>query len=269
MLHALVPQRMNAVPEPASPADPNPRDPRQPANFEPVVLGKALLREARSGALATLDAHGGPMASLVSIATDLDGTPITLVSGLSHHTRNLSSDQRFSLLLSRGGKGDPLAHPRLTLTGLAQPTEDPLLRRRFLARHPKAELYVDFPDFQFFRLNLDKMFLNGGFARAFDGPARHILCDMGDRAAFADLEASAIAHMNADHADALRLYAQVLCGKPDGAWRASGLDPEGLDLMLGDRTARLDFPEPVREPGGLRRMLADLAMKARAAQNGA
>jgi putative heme iron utilization protein len=54
-----------------------------------------------------------------------------------------------------------------------------------------------------------------------------------------------------------------LAGAPKGPWQASGLDPEGLDLMAGDRTARITFPEPVRNAGALRQILKLLADRAR------
>ncbi len=65
--------------------------------------------------------------------------------------------------------------------------------------------------------------------------------------------------MNADHSEAVRLYATKLLGQPDGHWRCVGCDPEGLELQL-DRTAlRLTFPERVRTPAALRQMLERLA----------
>jgi hypothetical protein len=72
--------------------------------------------------------------------------------------------------------------------------------------------------------------------------------------------------MNEDHRDALRIYATRLCGAPDADWRATGVDPEGLDLAAGDRTARLAFPERIEGPGALRAVLKRLADEARAAQ---
>ncbi len=46
-------------------------------------------------------------------------------------------------------------------------------------------------------------------------------------------EDGAIAHMNADHADACRLYATRLLGAPDGDWRCVGIDPDGIELQNG------------------------------------
>lgn len=257
--------------------DPAPRDPRQPADFNPIALGKALLRTARLGTLATLEPQTGfPFATFVNVATDLDGAPLILVSRLSTHTQNLLNDERVSLLLSRSGqnaraeKGDPMAHPRLTMQAFARLLSDaallPHIRRRYLARHPKAQLYVDFPDFAFFRLEPTGVHLNGGFARAFDGPAASLMAPLADIAAFAALEEEALAHLNADHPETLTLYAEKLCGKAGGgAWHAASLDPDGLDLMRGDEVARLAFSARVEDGAGLRKALHALAQTARGA----
>src|SRR6202790_5418378 len=124
-------------------------------DFDPKAVAKGLLRATRAGALATIDRNTGhPFASLVNVATDVDGSPLILVSRLSTHTANLEVDGRASLLLASTGKGDPLSHARLTLLGtfaqVARESADaPRVRRRFLARHPKSELYVGFADFSF------------------------------------------------------------------------------------------------------------------------
>ena len=202
----------------------------------------------RAGSLATLDRNTGhPFASLVNIATDSDGSPVILVSRLSTHTANLEADGRASVLLAATGKGDPLAHPRLTLLGTfvhvgRDDAYEPRLRRRFLARHPKSELYAGFADFSFWKLETVSAHLNGGFARAADLKAADVLTEVSGAAELLEAEAGAIAHMNADHAEAVRLYATKLLGAPEAAWRLTGLDPEGLDLASGDTTLRLVFP---------------------------
>ena len=235
------------------------------AEFDPVPLARQLLRTVRSGALATIDREtGGPFATLVTVATDVDGSPLLLVSGLSAHAANLDADPRASILLAATGRGDPLAHPRLTVTGRVERSADPRVRRRFLARNPKSELYADFPDFSFRRMTVEGAHLNGGFAKAGRlGPAE-LLTDMTGAEALVQAEEGAVAHLNADHADAIALYATRLAGAPDGRWRCTGIDPEGMDLAAGDLTARLTYPERVVEPGALRRVLVALAGEARA-----
>jgi putative heme iron utilization protein len=235
-----------------------------PEEFDAPALARSLLRTIRSGALATLEAGtGAPFASLVSVATDMDGSPLFLVSGLAAHTNHLDRDPRASLLLAAGGKGDPLAHPRLTLTGRVVVTEDKRARRRFLARHPKAALYADFPDFSVRCFVVEAGHLNGGFARAAALSAADILTDLGGADALVDAEEEALAHMNADHRDAIALYATVLTGAQEAEWRATGVDPDGMDLAAGDLTARLAFTERVGDASALRRMLVRLADDAR------
>lgn len=242
--------------------------PRAP-EFDAPGLARTLLRTIRAGALATLDpATGHPIATLTSVATDIDGSPVMLLSQLSAHRANLERDPRASILLARGGKGDPLAHPRLTAIGAAARVEAAAeaarLRTRFLARHPKAQLYVDFSDFAFFRLRVESGHLNGGFARAATLAPHDLLADAADAAAVAAFHDDAVAHMNDDHRDAASLYATRLAGARAGDWRVTGLDPLGVDLAAGDETARVAFAEPVRDAGGLRAALVALAQAARA-----
>jgi heme iron utilization protein len=247
-----------------------PENAQPPADFDPKAVAKGLLRATRAGSLATIDRNTGhPFASLVNVATDVDGSPLILVSRLSTHTANLEVDGRASLLLASTGKGDPLAHPRLTLLGnFAQVSresgEGVRVRRRFLARHPKSELYVGFADFSFWRLGVVSAHLNGGFARAADLKAADVLTDVAGADELTEAEEGAVTHMNGDHAEAVRLYATKLLGADDGKWRLTGLDPDGLDLALGDSTLRLPFPERVTGAAQLRKVVVDLAAKARA-----
>jgi putative heme iron utilization protein len=224
----------------------------------------------RAGALATSSGDGSPFATLVNVATDFDGAPVLLMSGLAAHTKNLAADPRASILLAEGGKGDPLAHPRLTVTGRVRRIdavdERARLKRRFLARHPKSALYADFGDFGFYRLDVASVHLNGGFARAADFPGEAVLTPLAGAEALMEAEASAIEHMNADHAEAVRLYATKLCGEPDGRWRLTGIDPDGIDMAMGDSTARLPFQHFVADAATLRTTLAQLASAARAKQ---
>ncbi len=254
--------------ENAPPLAPVTRDPRQPADFDPVALGKMLLRGARLATLATLDPGCGfPFATLVTLATDLDGVPLILVSGLSVHTRNLRQDARLSLLINQSArvqKGDPMAYPRLTLQARASEAADAAtrqrLRSRFLARHPKAATYADFADFTFMRLEPEAMHLNGGFARAFDGDARHLLCEIRDMPAFAAFAQAALAELNERGGVAALLASAAAppAGRAQGGWRATALDPEGLDLSRGDEVIRLLFPHRVDEPAALKSALAAL-----------
>jgi heme iron utilization protein len=241
-----------------------PENPPVPPEFDGIALGKQMLRATRAGALASLDqASGFPFASLVTVATDHDGSPLLLMSRLAVHTGNLERDPRASILLAEGGKGDPLAHPRLTILGRLARTDEPRVRARFLARHPKAQLYAGFADFSFWRMDITGAHLNGGFARAMTLSAEHIRTDLSGAEDLLALEDSAVAHMNEDHREALALYATRLAGGPAADWRATGLDPEGIDLAAGDLSARAPFDRRVVNGAELRRVLKDMAERAR------
>ena len=152
---------------------PDAPDPVRPTDDEARALARRLMEEARHGALGVLDpATGAPHVTRVAVGL-ADGAPLTLISALSHHTRALAADPRCSLLLGEPGpRGDPLTHPRLTLLARAAfvASDDPArpaLRAGWLARHPKAKLYMDFADFAFVRLRPEGAHLNGGFGRAY------------------------------------------------------------------------------------------------------
>lgn len=249
--------------------------PPESGKFDAMGEAKLLLRTTRSAALATLVPDSGqPFATLVNIATAPDATPLLLLSELAAHRRHLAADPRLSLLLYAPGRGDPLAHPRLTVLGRARRIEEAeqraAARERFLARHPKSELYVDFPDFSFFAVEMENAHLNGGFARAASLAAEQIYTAIDAASEVVAAEAGAIAHINADHADVPALLARAF-GAPAnvdrsaaaGPWRAVGLDPEGIDLGNETNLVRVAFPRPVSTVVELRQVLVDLAAAAR------
>ena len=73
--------------------------------------------------------------------------------------------------------------------------------------------------------------------------------------------------MNADHADAVALYATELAMCAPGSWRMCGIDPDGFDLLHCSNAARIAFPSPVRTPNEARVTLIALVKQARAQQN--
>ena len=235
-------------------------------DFDPRLAAKKLLREGRSGALATLmPSTGDPYCSLVNVATAPDGAPLLLISRLAVHTKNILADPRVSLMLDERKAGDPLEGARVMLMGTAAVTDDPQARRRYLARQPEAEMFAGFGDFAVYRIALKGAHLVAGFGRIVDLAPQDILTETGDAADLIAAEPEILAHMNDDHADACRLYATKLLGAPDGQWRCVGCDPEGLELQLGRSALRLPFPQRVRATGVLRQMLKQMAEQARAA----
>jgi putative heme iron utilization protein len=238
----------------------------QIAGFDPRQAAKKLMREGRSGALATLMASfGDPYCSLVNVASAADGSPLLLISRLAVHTKNILADSRVSLMLDERKEGDPLQGARVMLMGRAAVTEDPEARRRYLARQPEAEMFAGFGDFAIYKIELSGAHLVAGFGRIVDLKPADLLTDLSDADAMVAAEPEVIEHMNRDHAAAVKLYAMRLLGAADGDWRVVGCDPEGLELQNGRTALRLPFPERVRSPGVLRQVLKQMADKARAA----
>lgn len=233
--------------------------------LEKADAGKKLLREARVASLGTLMPGGMPYVSLANIATAHDGSPLLLISTLAVHTKNLLRDNRISLMVDERGQGNPLANGRLSITGTASRTEDSEDIRRYLARQPDAHVYAAIHDFGYYRMNVDGAHIVGGFGRIFDLTPAELLTRVDDAKAFVGAEVGFVDHLNTDHAATCRLYATKLLGAKDGEWKCVGCDPEGLDLQLGRTGLRLAFPRRVRTPGTLRKVLKELADKARAA----
>lgn len=239
----------------------------RPLDAQARNLADRLLRGCRHAALGVIDGQSGfPAVSRVLVATDGTGLPALLASGLSAHTRPLVEDGRISLLFGDPGKGDPLAHPRLTLQGTARPlprgdAEHSELRRRFLNRHPRAALYIDLPDFLLFRVEPQKARLNGGFGKAFAMNGEDLAIASPAAEEIARMEQRALDHMNAHHTEAIAAYAAAHAGECSDGWRMTGIDGGGFEIGKGDRLFRIAFDEPLQSADDLRRVLADMAKR--------
>lgn len=235
-----------------------------PPSETPAAASRRLVRSSLKAALATLE-DGHPYASLVLAATEPDGAPILLISRLAVHTRNLEKDARATLLFDgTSDDADPLSGARVTLRGEFKKINNDSALRRFVARHPAAEGYASFPDFAIYRMQISNAHFIGGFGRIVDVAGGELLTALDGAQSLIDAEPEILAHMNTDHADAVALYARRLAQVPGDDWRMTGIDPDGLDLVRGAQGVRIWFETPIRTPGEARRMLAELAAKARA-----
>jgi putative heme iron utilization protein len=229
---------------------------------------RGLVRGLDRAALATFlptDEGAWPYASLVLAAVDHDLSPILLLSDLAEHTKAIAADGRVSLLFDgTRGLDQPLTGPRVTLVGRAARTDDARLGRRFLARHPDAQMYAGFKDFHFYRVAVERAHMVGGFGKIRWLSAAELMAAP-PPAGLADAEAGIVSHMNQDHAEALQLYAAKLLGLSGTDWRMTGIDAEGIDLRQGGQVARLAFDAPLCAASEARKVLVALVGKARAA----
>lgn len=214
---------------------------------EARALARQLLRSARYVALSVIDPDNGfPSVSRVLLGTDTDGSAIILVSGLSAHTKALLADSRVSLLAGEPGKGDPLAYPRVTVQCLSETVEHgsaehARLRARFIARHPKSKLYIDFPDFRFFRLVPQNASLNGGFGKAYLLTGGDFLIPFEKAGDLPDHEDVILQELRVNLPEAASLIATTRCGQKSGKWAFCGVDRAGIDLICGDLLVRYEF----------------------------
>ena len=173
-----------------------------------------------------------------------------LISALAEHTHNLQRDARASLLVAEGGIEDPLANGRVTVLGecrriAADEPELPNAREAFLAVHPNARYYADFRDFAFWKLHVTAVRYIGGYGRMSWVPTADW------RAAEPDpLGPSAtaiVAHMNADHADALVLYCTAFSKARDISSAAmTSIDWYGFEMSA--KTSKVRDPSDWRFP---------------------
>lgn len=230
-----------------------------------IADAKRLIREGLSAALATEhNEHASPYASLVTVATEPDGSPILLLSTLAIHTQNLVKNPKACLLFQQtSGHASPLEGGRVSVWGTFQQTQSPRAKRRFLARHPSAEAYADFSDFAFYSMHIEAAHYVGGFGRIRPLTAEDILTDCAECEELIDLEPGFLSHINKDHAKSVKQIATGFLSAPDGHWRLSGLDPDGLDLVCEQQARRLSFDARITTPDEMRARFEDLANEAK------
>ncbi len=231
-------------------------------------LAKTLMRTSHYGSLGCLHPGSGvPLVSQINVAADIAGHICFLISQLSAHFGALETDGRCSVLLGIPGKGDPAAHARMTIIGNATQITDEddraRVRARFLARHPKSALYVDFGDFAFWRVETVSASLNGGFGKAYELAAEDLMSISDGNDRLSDMEGDIIEHMNDDHADAVDLIANHLANSKGSGWRMIGLDAEGLDLNREGTFARAWFDQPLDDKADVRAVLVGMTRAAR------
>jgi putative heme iron utilization protein len=232
---------------------------------------RTLFSLAAVGTLSTLSRKhpGFPFGSLMPFALDPAGRPLFLISNMAMHTQNLKADPRCSLFVGQAdAEGDPLGAARATLIGPAEPvpaSELASVREIYLARHENSRYWVDFADFSFFRLEPVDLYYVGGFgvmgwveAADFAGAAPDPL---------ASAAPGILAHMNADHVDAMILLARLHAQLEATEATMTSVDRLGFTLRLktndGMKGARINFLREVATSQETRTVLVEMVRQAR------
>ena len=235
---------------------------RMGAKNDAIERARELLRGASYGALASLDrVDGTPMATLVAVANDRDGSPLMLLSDLAEHSKNLAADPRASLLIDATmGLEERLTGSRLTVAGKVEAAAGDGPAGRYRLRHPGSAMLGGFADFRLYRLAVERAHQVAGFGRIDRIDGADLLVETALVADLAALEEGAIAHMHADHAEALGTIAGA---RPGETARLAGIDADGVDLLVDGRPRRADFARRLSKSSELRAAMADLTAAAR------
>jgi len=244
--------------------------PPEPSFAEQV---RTLVHLARTGTLSTASRRrpGFPFGSVAPYGLDAGGRPTFLLSSMAMHTQNLAADPRASLLVAPAeASEDPLAGARATLVGPVEPVpagETSRVREEYLARQPAARYWVDFDDFAFYRMDVVDLYYVAGFGAMGWVEAADYAAAAPDP--LADAAPGILAHMNADHADALVLYCRTFADVPAEAATMTGVDRLGFRVRarVGDglRGVRINFPREARTTEEARAVLVEMVRTARAA----
>jgi putative heme iron utilization protein len=194
---------------------------------------RLLLRAHRYGALCTLSKKfdGHPFGSITPYLVDHDGSLLILISTLAEHTRNIQRDPRVSLITHNQEDPHIQAQGRVTVVGEAVAVaEREQAGKRYLRYFPEAQTYFAMHDFSFYRIVPRALRYIGGFGDIHWVKAGNYLVPPQPLAA----EEDALL----DQANAVR---------PPSQGMVIGIDCDGFDVRLDERTARRDFPSLARD----------------------
>lgn len=236
---------------------------------------RTLLSLTSIATLSTLSRKhvGFPFGSLMPYALDDAGRPIFLISNMAMHTQNLKADPRASLFVEQtGADGDPLGAARATLIGHVEfvPQEDiPGAREQYLARHPNSSYWVDFADFNFFRLQPIDLYYVGGFGVM--GWVEATEYEHASPDPLAEASAGILSHMNADHVDSMILLARTHANLVASEATMTSVDRLGFSLRLKTedrmKSTRINFPREVTTPQEARKVLVEMVREAEKSSN--
>ncbi len=167
----------------------------------------------RSATLSTISQkHDGyPFGSIVPYDVDKEGRPVIYISTLAEHYKNLTVCPKASLtVLDPFGHRSPQAHWRITLLcsfAEVNKKEQVAYRESYLSRFPSAKSYGEAHDFFFFRGEVQGVRWIEGFGSMGWCSAQDYETESLDSLSYHS--PGIVAHMNADHSDALEKYVRL------------------------------------------------------------
>ena len=203
---------------------------------------------------------------MMPYAADDVGRGVFFISNMAMHTQNLKQDPRASLLITQPDvSGDPLGAARLTLIGTVSEAPASEVRDLYLSRYENAKYWQDYTDFAYWRLDVSGVYFIGGFGVMGWIAAEDYGSALPDP--LAEAAPAIIQHMNADHANALRLIVRCFKGESADEAAMTAVDRLGFHLRLtsGDRVhgCRVPFLREVKNSEEARSVLVEMVRQAR------
>ncbi len=202
-----------------------------PDKSSPQETGRAarqLLRAHRYGALSTLSRKfdGHPFGSITPYLVDHDGSLLILISTLAEHTKNILNDPRVSLITHNQEDAHIQTQGRITVVGTASViAEREQTGKRYLRYFPEAETYFAMHDFSFYRIEPIALRYIGGF-----GDIHWVKAEKYRVSTYA---------LSAEEDELLN---RINAGRSTRQGLLIGIDCDGYDVRLNERTERHDFP---------------------------
>lgn len=220
---------------------------------------------------------GYPGGSVVGFAPDEDGRPIFIFSGMSTHTQDILANPKCSLTIaSKEFKG--AADGRVNLMGtckLLPTSEVDSAKALYLKKHPGA-FWVEFGDFNFFRMEIEKIRFVGGFARAGSvTPEEYKEAKPDPISEFGSHIAN---HMNEDHMEnTIAMVANAIPGLEVSEAFITSVDALGMYVKV-TRTPRasdqpqqfklrLPFPRPAADRKDIKTLIVEMSQAAAPAKS--
>jgi len=195
---------------------------------ETARAARQLLRAHRYGALSTLSRKfdGHPFGSITPYLVDHDGSLLILISTLAEHTKNIQSDPRVSLITHNQEDAHIQTQGRITVVGTASLiAEREQAGKRYLRYFPEAQTYFAMQDFSFYRIVPLALRYIGGFGDIHWVKAEKYRVPPNKLAAEED-----------------RLLDRINTARTKEQGLLIGIDCDGFDLCVNERTERHDFP---------------------------
>lgn len=209
---------------------------------------------------------------MVGFAPDEEGRPLFIFSGMSTHTQDILANPKCSVTIaSKEFKG--AADGRVNLMGqcsLVPKEEIEAAKETYLKKHPNA-FWVEFGDFNWFRLDIEKIRFVGGFARAGSVTPEEYKEAKPDP--ISEFGPAIAKHMNEDHADStIAMIANAIPGLDVEEAVITSVDSLGMFVKV-TRTPRasdqpqqfklrLPFPRTAKDRADVRAIIVEMTQAA-------